>query len=129
MSDSIEPPSLIHKERDEHFKERLRRLPVEGRKLLCVIVRQTYHGSLRSKEPGIATMPEVHEACGLDVDGMYAELRALRDGGLIQLTGQYPFEEIRLTGAEEQAIFDHCDAHQIALEDVLVDLRFDLLNN
>ena len=35
------------------------------------------HGSLRSKEPGIATMPEVHEACGLDVDGMYAVLRAL----------------------------------------------------
>ena len=127
MSDSIDPPPLNHKEPGEHFKERLRRLPVEGRKLLCVIVRQAYHGSLRSKEPGIATMPEVHEACGLDVDGMYADLGVLRDAGLIQLTGQYPFEEIRLTGAEEQAIFDHCDTHQIALEDVMVDLRFDSL--
>jgi hypothetical protein len=81
MSDSIEP------------------LPVEAGKLLRVIVHQAYHGSLRSKEPGIATMPEVHEACGLDVDAMYAGLGILRDAGLIQLTGQYPFEEIHLTGA------------------------------
>ena len=119
---------MIHKEPGELFKERLRRLPVEARKLLCVIVRQAYHGSLRSKEAGIATMPEVHEACGLDVDGMYAGLGVLRDAGWIQLTGEYPFEEIRLTGAEEQAIFDHCDAYQIALEDVMVDLRFDSLH-
>ncbi len=65
-------------------------------KLLRVIADQARHGSLRSKEPGIATMPEVHEACGLDVDGMYAALRALVDAGLIEMTGDYPFEEIRL---------------------------------
>lgn len=113
---------------NEDFKEQLRRLPVDARKLLCIIVRQIYHGSLRSKEPGIATMPEVHEACGLDVDGMYAGLSVLRDARMIELTGQYPFEEIRLAGAGEQAIFDRCEAHQIRLEDVIVDLRFDLLN-
>jgi hypothetical protein len=89
--------------------DRLHGLPVEGRKLLCVILRQASHGSLRSKEPGMATMPEVHEACGLDVDGMYAALGILRDAGMIQLTGDYPFEEIRLTGAQG-----------IALEDIVV---------
>lgn len=102
---------------NEYLKDRLSRVPVEGRKLLCVIVHQAYHGSLQSKEPRIATMPEVHEACGLDVDGMYAVLRVLCDAGLIELTGHYPFEEIRLTGAE-----------QIAIEDVMVDLRFDSLS-
>jgi hypothetical protein len=111
----------------EDFEQQLRRLPVEERKLLCVIVQQGCHGSLRTKEPGIATMPEVHEVCGLDVDGMYAALRVLRDAGVIKVTGQYPFEEIGLTGTEEQAICDYCHAHQIALEDVFVDLRFDLL--
>ncbi|HTS78473.1 MAG TPA: hypothetical protein VMG40_19850 [Bryobacteraceae bacterium] len=74
-------------------------LPSTAKKLLSVIVSQAGHGSLRSKEPGIATLPEVHEACGLDVDGMYANLAVLRNAGLIEVTGQYPFEEIRLNGA------------------------------
>jgi hypothetical protein len=73
-------------------------LPAEARRLLGVIEYQAFHGAVQSKEPGVATMPEVHEACGLDVDGMYAALAALRTAGLIEVTGQYPFEEIRLTG-------------------------------
>jgi hypothetical protein len=77
------------------YKARVSHLPAEARKLLGVIVRQAYHGSLRSKTPGIATMPEVHEACGLDVDGMYAVLRVLCDAEVVQMTGEYPFEEIR----------------------------------
>ncbi len=71
-------------------------LPATARKLLEVIAGQVRHGSLRSKEPGIATLPEVHEACGLDVDGMYAALAVLRAEGWIELKGEYPFEEIRL---------------------------------
>ena len=114
----------------EDFKDvaaRLGRLPVAARKLLCVIVNQAYHGALRYKEAGVATMPEVHEACGLDVDGMYAALRVLREAGSIELTGQYPFEEIRLTHHDERAIFKRCEAAKIALQDVIVELRFDLL--
>jgi len=42
-------------------------------------------------------MPEVHEACGLDVDGMYAALQVLREAGFVEVRGEYPFEEIRLT--------------------------------
>lgn len=80
---------------------RVEGLPPTAKKLLSVIVSQANHGALRSKPPGIATLPEVHEACGLDVDGMYANLGVLRDAGLIELTGQYPFEEIRLNGAIE----------------------------
>lgn len=41
-------------------------------------------------------MPEVHEACGLDVDAMYALLQVLKDANLIMIEGDYPFEEIRL---------------------------------
>jgi len=70
-----------------------------AQKLLDVIANQIAHGALRSKEPGIATMPEIHEACGLDVDAMYAQLRLLQQKGLIELTGEYPFEEIRLLQA------------------------------
>ena len=75
-------------------------LPDTARKLLEVIGRQIEHGSLRSKRPGVATMPEVHEACGLDVDGMYSTLQVLREAQIIEIEGEYPFEEIRLTGKQ-----------------------------
>ena len=106
---------------------RVRSLPVSARKLLCVIARQAYHGALRSKPLGIATMPEVHEACGLDVDAMYSVLGILREAKLIDMQGEYPFEEIRVaesSGIEE--ILRRCEAAAIPLEDVVVDLRCNL---
>ena len=110
----------------QDFAGRVRLLPVPARKLLCVIARQVHHGALRSKDPGIATMPEIHEACGLDVDEMYSVLQALRHGGFIELESRYPFEEIRLSGGAE-SILKRCDAAGTSLEDVLVELRFDRL--
>ena len=103
----------------KEFAARLRPLPVEARKLLCVIMRQAYHGVLRTKTPGVATMPEVHEACGLDVDHMYSVLKVLRDANIIELEGQYPFEEIRLVGKDAEALFRRCEAAQIPLEEVI----------
>jgi hypothetical protein len=108
---------------------RLEALPVQARKLMCVIARQIYHGALRSKNPGIATMPEVHEACGLDVDEMYSVLRVLREARLISMEGEYPFEEIRFAGAgiAMETILKRCEAAKIAIEDVVPEFRFDLL--
>jgi hypothetical protein len=54
-----------------------------AQKLLDVIVRLAREGPLRSKAPGVATMPEVHESCGLDVDQMYSLLGVLQDAKLI----------------------------------------------
>lgn len=82
-----------------------------ARHLLDVIRQQAHHGSLRSKGPGIATMPEVHEACGLDVDGMYAALKILQDAGLIAIEGEYPFEEIRLVHEPYNMVGHFVDRH------------------
>ncbi len=73
-------------------------LPPAARQLLALIESQIAHGTLRSKSPGIASLPELHEACGLDVDAMYAHLQLLKDANLISIEGEYPFEEIRLIG-------------------------------
>ena len=117
---------------DEDFTEfagRVRALPIPARKLLCVIAHEIYHGTLRSKAQGIATMPEVHEACGLDVDGMYSVLQVLRDAKLISVEGEYPFEEIRLAGEglALEAILKRCETAKIPVHDVVAELRFDLL--
>jgi len=69
-----------------------------ARKLLAVITRQAYGGTLRSKPRGVATMPEVHEACGLDPDELYPLLKKLVDARLVSVSGEYPFEELTLIG-------------------------------
>jgi hypothetical protein len=92
--------------------QRLRPLPVTARRLFCVILRQTRRGSVISKNPGTATMPELHESCGLDVEQIYPLLFSLRDAGLIEITGDYPFEELRPVAV---------DADLDQLEEVFVD--------
>ncbi len=75
-------------------------------------------------------MPEVHEACGLDVDAMYSVLTVLREARLIDLEGEYPFEEIRLAGEgiAMESILQRCEVAKVALEDVVGELKFDLLS-
>ena len=71
-------------------------LPWAARKLLAVITRQAYAGTLRSKSRGSATMPEVHEACGLDPDEMAPLVSTLTGAGFIEIEGDYPFEQLKL---------------------------------
>ena len=73
--------------------------PPAARKLLALIVRQADRGPINPKPPGVATPPELLEACGLDVGHFYDLLRWLVEHDLVQVAGEYPFEEIRLTAA------------------------------
>jgi hypothetical protein len=68
---------------------RLQTVSASARKLFAVIVRAP-------KPKGIATPPEILEACGLDVGEFYELLKSLEEAGLIRVTNSYPFEEIEL---------------------------------
>jgi len=109
--------------------QRLAVLPMPARRLLCVIVRQAYQGTLRSKTPGRATMPEIHEACGLDVDELQSLLTILQENGLVSLEGAYPFEEVQLQDQSLddvgfwQKVLHHCQGTCTPLETILVSLR------
>jgi hypothetical protein len=111
--------------------ERLRLLPVQARRLLCVIVRQAYHGTLRSKAPGRATMPEIHEACGLDVDDLHRLLILLEDAHFVTLEGPYPFEELQLEDDPVgdtrvwEKVLHRCDATGTPFESVIGDMQLD----
>jgi hypothetical protein len=80
-------------------REILAGAPPDARKLLALIARQADHGPIHPKSPGVATPPEVLEACGLDVGHFYDLLRWLSVHELVSVSGEYPFEEIRLTPA------------------------------
>ena len=117
----------------QRLVERLQLLPVEARRLLCVIVRQAYHGPLRSKAAGSATMPEIHEACGLDEDELQGLLNLLRDIDFISLDGSYPFEEVQLEGAPAsgssiwEIVLNRCNSTGIPLETVVVTMQLEQL--
>jgi hypothetical protein len=117
----------------QRFVQRLQVLPVQARRLLCVIVRQAYHGTLRSKAPGRATMPEIHEVCGLDVDELQGLLTRLKDAQFVSLEGFYPFEELQLAGKPDgdisiwETVLKRCAATGTPLERVVVDLQLELL--
>lgn len=82
----------------------LETLPAPARKLFGLIVQQARSGSLHPKPQGIATPPEILEACGLDVGEFYVLLNVLSEAGLIRVSSSYPFEEIRLTPDGEASI-------------------------
>jgi hypothetical protein len=105
--------------------DRLRTVSAEARKLFCVVVRQAYHGPMHPKLPGIATPVEILEACGLDVGEFYSLLALLKGGRLIEVSGDYPFEEIRLTAEASvaEAVAQRCAQTGVPIEEVFVSLE------
>lgn len=99
----------------------LAKLQPAARKLLAVIVAQTQHGTLRSKAAGVATMPEVHEACGLDPEPMQVLMHELSASGLLQIEGDYPFEELRPQGLDD--LLARAAVAGVSVESALVDLH------
>ena len=108
------------------FFPRLQTVSVAARKLFAVIVREAYHGPLHPKPQGVATPPEILEACGLDVGEFYSLLKELREAGLVQVANAYPFEEIQLSpeAHEAESLAERCARENTPLEDVLVNLSF-----
>jgi len=104
--------------------EGLRTVSMPARKLFAVIVRQAFHGPIHPKAKGIATPPEILEACGLDVAEFYALLKALSGADLIRVSNAYPFEEIQLSpeAAEAEALAERCRRENIPFENVFVNL-------
>jgi hypothetical protein len=100
-------------------------ISIEARKLFCVVVGQAYHGPMHPKAPGVTAPLEILEVCGLDVGEFYSLLTALKDAHLIEVSGTYPFEEIRLTtqSGVAEMVARRCKEAQVPLEEVLVALE------
>lgn len=116
----------------KEFFARLRPLSERARKLLASIAELAYHGRGQQRKPDVAYLPELYESCGLGVEEMYPLLNELREQGLIEVEEKYPFEDVKIAAAQSgsnptAAIVQLCQGKGISLRDVLVDLRFELL--
>jgi len=101
---------------------------IPARKLFAVIVREAYQGPIHPKPKGIATPPEILEACGLDVGEFYSLLNELKGAGLIRVSNAYPFEEVQLSpeAVEAESIVERCTRENVPLEEAFVSLTFPL---
>ena len=116
----------------DQFRDRLGSVSQQARKLLLQIAQLAYHGRGQDRKPDTAYLPELHESCGLDVDAMYGLLQELAQVSLIGLEDSYPFEDVRVMSMPSgwnalAAISAFCEAGEVSLRGVLVDLRFDAL--
>jgi hypothetical protein len=114
------------------FATRLGSLSEYARKLLVHIAELAYHGRGQQRKPDVAYLPELYESCGLGVEAMYPLLDELRTSRIIEVEDQYPFEDVKILPEASghnllAAIARFCETQKVSLRDVLVDLRFDLL--
>ena len=59
---------------------------------------------------------------------MYSLLKILEEAGFILLDGEYPFEVMKLS-SEIAPLLEHCETTKIPIEEILVNLRLDLLRH
>ncbi len=114
------------------LEKRLSSVTPQARKLFTHTAELAYHGRGEDRQAHTAYLPELHESCGLDVEAMYETLDELKRAGLIVVEMPYPFEDVVIAKEPSgrnavEAIARTCEQKMIALRDVLVDLRFDLL--
>jgi hypothetical protein len=109
---------------------RLQGVPESSRKLLAHIVELASQGRGDERQQDTAYLPELHESCGLDVEGMYETLGPLQTAGLVEIENQYPFEDVKLTPGSMPllAISRVCQDKKITLQEVISQSRFDLLD-
>lgn len=114
------------------FESVLRPLSPSARKLLAHIADLATRSHAATRRENAAYLPELHETCGLDPDAMYSLLKELESARVVQIEGQYPFQDVVLAPTSEgwQLIGDlarYCATEKLPLRDVIVDLKFDLL--
>ena len=120
----------------DELQPRLQAVSERARKLLAEIADHTYDGKLARRAPDTAYLPELYDSCGIGVEEMYPLLQELHQAKLIELEGEYPFEDVHVPKSKNDNggipladLAHYCDEHKVSLRDVLVDLRGDLLGD
>ena len=134
----LDSTALTNQERKQHAEDlldlanRLGSVSERARKLLLSIAEMAYHGRGQDRQNDVAYLPELYESTGLDVESMYALLQELQAVRLIAVEDPYPFEDIRIIPCPSgwnalAAISRFAESEKVALRDIIVDGRFELL--
>jgi len=134
----LDSAALTKQDRAQHAEDlrdlatRLGSVSERARKLLVSIAEMAYHGRGQDRQTDVAYLPELYESTGLDVESMYALLQKLQAARLVVVEDRYPFEDIKILSCASgwkalAAISRFAESEKVALRDIIVDLRFELL--
>lgn len=107
---------------------RLQTVSARARKLLTQIADHTYDGQLARRSPDTAYLPELYDSCGVGVEEMYPLLQELHEAKLVELEGQYPFEDVKIPAGSRgniplADIAHYCRERDVSLRDTLVEMK------
>lgn len=116
----------------QELRPRLQSVSERARKLLAEIVDHTYDGKLERRSPNTAYLPELYDSCGVGVEEMYPLLQELHNAKLVELEGDYPFEDVKIpTGSQGNIplaeLAHYCRANRRSLRDVVVEMNAESL--
>ena len=106
------------------LKDRLQTVSAQAAKLYARMVEMSRSGRGQARSRDAAYLPELYEACGVTVEEMYAYIEELKTAALIEVEGEYPFEDAKIVDAVAAgALADEAAKRQQLLSDVLVELQ------
>ena len=106
------------------LQERLSKVSAQAAKLYARMVEMSRTGRGQSRSEDAAYLPELYEACGITVEEMYVYIEELKAARLIEVEGEYPFEDAKIVDAAEAgALADEAAKRKQLLSDVVVELQ------
>ena len=106
------------------LRDRLHKVSPQAAKLYARMVEMSRSGRGQARSQDAAYLPELYESCGVTVEEMYAYIEELKAARLIEVEGEYPFEDAKIVdSAEAGALADEAAKRKQSLSDVLVELQ------
>jgi hypothetical protein len=108
----------------KHLRQRLGAVSPQAAKLYARMVEMSRSGRGQARSRNAAYLPELYEACGITVEEMYAYIEELKTARLIEVEGEYPFEDAKIVDATEAAaLADEAALRKRSFSDALVELQ------
>src|SRR5262249_47496280 len=85
----------------DQLRSNLQRVSTQAAKLYARMVEMSRSGRGQARSKNAAYLPELYESCGVTVEEMYAYIDELKNAQLIEVEGEYPFEDAKIVDAAE----------------------------
>jgi hypothetical protein len=105
------------------LRENLQRVSPQAAKLYARMVEMSRAGRGQARSRDAAYLPELYEACGVTVEEMYAYIDELKLAHLIEVEGEYPFEDAKIVDAAEAgALADEAAKRKVSFSDLVTEM-------
>jgi hypothetical protein len=108
----------------DRLRTNLQRVSPQAAKLYARMVEMSRSGRGQARSRDAAYLTELYESCGVTVEAMYEYIEELKTARLIEVEGEYPFEDAKIVDAVAAgALADEAAQRKQSFSDALVELQ------